>query len=170
MINLSNLQRQVFFTERETGEEKAEVLSRRIRGLNSEVSVSVCGEYITSSNIREFVAGSDVIAECSDSSASKGDVVTAGLRERIPVVVGGVDGYRGQIALFSDTSSPAYTDIFPAPEGIRKAPGVYSPVPGIVASVQTSEILNLLTGITGKPEDFLLDFDTRTMCFRKFSL
>jgi len=170
-IDISNLQRQVFYTESETGCQKAETLAARIKALNSEANVTVIDNLVRDSSSPLFKE-CDVIAECSDNPPTKSLVVEAGKETECPVVIGGVDGYIGQIAVFGK-DSPAFSEIFPMPEQTTMLPcggaGVFGPVPGIVACMQASEILKIITGI-GKPLlNRLLTFDVRTMDFQSFS-
>ena len=171
-IDLSNLQRQVFFSEEEVGQRKVEVLASRIKALNSDVSVDMFGGLVTRRNAGEFLEGCDVVAECSDNPSTKRFVVEEAAKAGIPVVTGGVREFTGQLAVFRP-DSPVYTDIFPEPECSGILPcslsGVFGPVPGIVGCMQASEILKLLTGIGATMEHTLLTFDLRDMNFRKFT-
>lgn len=169
-IALSNLQRQVFFSERGIGESKCHTLAERVSNLNSHTKVKCVCEAITNDNIDEFAEGCDVIAECTDKISSKIAVVESLQRLRIPVVVGGVREYQGQVSVFTEASTLSYGDLFPVdPDITLPPPGVFSPVPGIVGSLQAAEVLKLLTGIGEPLCDTLLHFDVRTMDFHKFS-
>lgn len=171
-IDLTNLQRQVFFSESEVGRSKALILAGKVRGLNSEVEVEVVRKTVTGRNAGALLTGCDVIAECSDNPPTKELTVSTGIQSGIPVVVGGVREYEGQVAVFAGGSA-AYADVFPAPDTVGMLPcslsGVFSPVPGIVGSMQASEVLKLLAAIPGTLENQLLTFDVRTLVFHKFS-
>lgn len=171
-IDITNLQRQVFYSESETGKGKAHAIADRMRALNSGIEVIEIRRLITPALAEELFAGYDVILECSDNPSTKSLVVGTGRKLGIPVVVGGVREYSGQIMVFT-ASSPEYTDLFPAPECNGFLPcgtsGVFGPVPGIVASIQASETIKILAGLPGVLKDTLITFDVRTMEFQKFS-
>lgn len=173
-VSISNLQRQVFFCEREIGEPKCDMLSESVRRLNSNCAVECFREAVTADNIEDFVAGCNVLAVCTDTYASKVMVVdeVRRLRNQLPidnrcllaVVVGGVREYEGQVTVFTEESSSGYGDLFPNNHsGPMAPPGVFSPVPGIVGSIQACEILKLITGIGESLIDALLHFDARDM-------
>ncbi len=170
-IDLTNLQRQVFFAESEVGQSKARVLAGKVHGLNSEVEIEIFEKLVSGKNVCDFFSGCDVIAECSDNPATKELTVSAGMQSNIPVVVGGVREYEGQVAVFHDPTV-AYTDVFPAPGNVGMLPcslsGVFSPVPGIVGSLQASEILKIIAGLPGVLENQLMTFDVRALSFNKF--
>ena len=175
-VSISNLQRQVFFREREIGEPKCDMLSESVRRLNSNCAVECFREAVTADNIEDFVAGCNVLAVCTDTYASKVMVIdeVRRLRNQLPidnrcllsVVVGGVREYEGQVIVFTDESSFGYEDLFTDPMNHAEAmapPGVFSPVPGIVGSIQACEILKLITGIGAPLVNALLHFDVRDM-------
>ena len=169
-IDLTNLQRQVFYREDEIGKSKVKVLKERIESLNSDTTVEIFSNGVSEFTIDSFVCGFDIIAECSDNEATKSMVVEAGRRIGVPVVLGGVKDYQGQVVLFNN-GSVSYSDLFPSSpmfqEGKGSDSGVFGPVPGVVGALQASEIIQrLLTVYDGN--GFLLSFDTRTMQFEKF--
>ncbi len=172
-IDITNLQRQVFYSESDAGELKVEVLSRRLRALNSEVTVEPLKALVTRADVADFISGSAVIAECSDNPPTKEMIVDEGVGAGIPVVAGGVREYAGQVSVFAPGGdAPRFADLFPTPQcrGVMpcSAGGVFSPVPGIVASLQASEILKIAGRLPGAMSNQLLTFDVRSMDFRKF--
>lgn len=169
-IALSNLQRQIFFKESEIGESKCRMLLQRIQAFNSDVEVEISDYRVNRDNIVDFIADSDVLIECSDNPSTKSLSVEAGKTCGIPVVLGGVFGYMGQVAVFMPECKVRYSDIFSFENKKVEAPGVFTPVPGIVASLQAAETLKLLAGLTEPTESYLLSFDVRKMAFSKFVL
>ena len=162
-ISLSNLQRQIFFAE-------CEVLCNKVMSLNSNTRVSPFPYAVTPDNVADFIAGCDVVAVATDNLPSKAMVVDAAIRSSIPVVVGGVREFQGQISLFTPDSALSFSDIFPSDPAVRLSPpGVFGPVPGIVGAMQAAEILKLLAGIGSPLRNTLLHFDVRDMNIRKFS-
>ena len=170
-VAISNLQRQVFFTEREIGMPKCEMLRDRIVNLNSNAIVECFTSAVNTDNICEFTSGCDVVVECTDKIATKAMLVDAVGKVGLPIVLGGVREFQGQLCVFTGDSTVGYTDMFPVqPDTVLAPPGVFSPVPGIVGSLQAAEVLKLLTGIGHPLKDTLLNFDVRTMTFQKFEL
>lgn len=171
-IDLSNLQRQVFYTLDDVGKGKCMVLSARISAIDPDIEVETIDRFMTPDIIREYLSGVDVVLECSDNPASKNMVVSVGKEAGINTVVGGVSEFSGQIAVFTP-DSPDYADIFPGEACSSILPcgasGVFGPVPGIVGSLQASEALKILCGLSGQLNDTLLNFDLLTMNFSKFS-
>lgn len=170
-IDISNLQRQVFYSENNCGKSKVNVISELIQKLNSEVSFKSINQFITAQNATELLEEYDILVECSDNPATKELIVEIGKKLNKPVVVGGVNQYSGQVMVFN-SDSPEYNEIFSTPKSHPSLPheinGVFGPVPGIVGSIQASEVLKMLAGLPGILYNELLNFDVRTMNFTKF--
>ncbi len=170
-IDLSNLQRQVFYTLDDVGKSKCAVLAERIHALNPEVEVEVIDRFMTPSLFPQYLTDVDLILECSDNPSTKNMVVEAGKKAGIMTVVGGVNEFSGQVAVFAP-DSPDYADIFPGESCSAILPcgaaGVFGPAPGMVGSMQASEALKILCGLPGQMRNMLLNFDMLTMNFSKF--
>lgn len=174
-VDLSNLQRQLSFTEDDLGQRKAEATGRRLRSINSLVRVEVIDELITARRADELFGRFDVIVEGSDNPATKYLVSDAAVRAERPCVIGGVREFGGQV-MTQLPGHACYRDLFPdaACDAAGLTPcaagGVLGPLPGIVASVQAAEVIKLLTS-TGTPlTDRLLLIDALDMHFTEIAL
>lgn len=148
-IDISNLQRQLFFTEDGLGESKARTLAERMRSINSEVEVTVIERLIRRDDALSVFAGHDVIIDGSDNPATK--LMTDGVCEEIgrPCVIGGVRGFECQV-MTCVPGSVRYSDVFGDSgecSGITPCTvgGVLGPAAGVAASIQASEAVKLVT-------------------------
>ncbi|MGN1258514.1 MAG: HesA/MoeB/ThiF family protein, partial [Candidatus Limisoma sp.] len=69
-VDTSNLQRQIAYTEAEVGEPKVEMLSRRLRAMNSALQVDAIARRFDA-DTAELVDNYDVIIDASDNLATK---------------------------------------------------------------------------------------------------
>ena len=111
-VGLSNLQRQLSFTEHDVGALKTEATERRLRDINSGIEVLTLPEMITRSKARELFGEYDVIVECSDNPSTKYMVTDVAGEAGVPVVLGGVSGWTGQVVTLH-CGGIRYRDIFP---------------------------------------------------------
>lgn len=153
-IDISNLQRQLSYTEADTGQSKVETLAKKIGGINSEIEVCPVRAFITAQTIEPLVADADVVIEASDNPATKYLVTDCSERLGKPYALGAVAQWRGQ-ALSWRPGHPGYRDLFPvgADEGAYtpcSIGGILGPLPGIIGSIQASEAIKLITG-AGQP-------------------
>lgn len=149
-VDLSNLQRQLFFTEADLGKPKALVLRDRMLALNSGVSVNVTQEMVRPANAGDFLAGCDVVVDGSDNPATKLMTDRLAAKYGIPCVIAGVRGFELQV-MTCLPGGTRYADIFgdaPACNGFTPCSiaGVLGPTAGIAASLQAAETVKLITG------------------------
>lgn len=149
-VDLSNLQRQLFFTEADLGKTKALVLRDRMLALNSGVSVNVTQEMVRPANAGDFLAGCDVVVDGSDNPATKLMTDRLAAEYGIPCVIAGVRGFELQV-MTCLPGGTRYADIFgdaPACDGFTPCSiaGVLGPTAGIAASLQAAETVKLITG------------------------
>lgn len=149
-VDLSNLQRQLFFTEADLGKPKALVLRDRMMALNSGVSVNVTQEMVRPANAGDFLAGCDVVVDGSDNPATKLMTDRLSAEYGLPCVIAGVRGFELQV-MTCLPGGTRYADIFgdaPACDGFTPCSiaGVLGPTAGIAASLQAAETVKLITG------------------------
>lgn len=153
-VDISNLQRQVFYTMASVGGPKVAVLYSHIKELNPDIRLTVVSEPVGCDNITDLLRGADVVLECTDCGAVKHLVASASCRAHVPCVIGGVGGWRGQVISLNGAEN-TYNAVFGnTPEGASAksggSAGVAGPVAGMVASAQAAEAMKILTG-AGRP-------------------
>lgn len=162
-IDISNLQRQLFFDENCLGASKAEILCKRLTELNGEIRVRVINQMITSRNASEFFKSFDFVVDGSDNPATKMMTATVCEQAGIPYCIGGVREFAGQVMTWAPGHA-GYADLFGdevACNGFTpcSAGGVVGPAAGVTASVQASEVIKFLTGYGTLLLDRIYTFD-----------
>ena len=174
-VEVSNLQRQVLYTEADEGELKAEVAARRLLALNPTVVVEARPERFSRGNALELVGASDVVVDGSDNFATRYLVNDACVLSNKPLVYGAVQGFSGQVSVFNWRGGPTYRCLFPEPPepgtvaNCAEA-GVLGVLPGLVGIAQACEVIKLLAGIGEPLSGRLLLWDALTMEVRKLAL
>lgn len=153
-VGISNLQRQLFFTEQDLGRSKAQVLASRINGLNSETEVTVLEKLIRSVYDLGDITAYDVIIDGSDNPHTKLLTDRLSADSDVPCVIAGVRGFECQI-MTCVPGSVRYADVFgedAAFSGFTPCSigGVLGPTAGVAASLQCAEAVKIIAG-TGKP-------------------
>lgn len=149
-IDLSNLQRQVFFKESECGSKKVCSLTSSIRALNSGISVEPVDGLFKKDNSLQLAEGMNLIIDAADNPATTYLVEETANNMGIPYITAGVTGWKAQI-LTHFPGSLSFSDIFPRPESEDNPlpcsiAGVFGPLTGVVASLEASEAVKLLAG------------------------
>lgn len=165
-IDVSNLQRQLFFDELSLGKLKNEVLNDRICKINSNTRTVLHSLMINTQKASEIFPEYDFIIDGSDNPSTKKITSTVAEHLSLPYCIGGVNGFSGQVMSWQKGHT-GYTGLFgdiPQCTGFTPCSlmGVLGPAAGVVASVQASEAIKYLTGTGQMLYDQLLTFDLRT--------
>ena len=155
VVDLTNLQRQVIFSEAALGLPKAHEAARRVQELNSTVNVEAHNQLLTSSNARAIIAGYDIVIDATDNFATRYLINDACILEGIPCVWASILRFDGQISVFGLDQGPCYRCIFPEPPTPGSVPscsdaGVLGAMCGVIGSMQAVEALKLIVGV-GEP-------------------
>src|SRR5436309_5088804 len=152
-IETSNLQRQVLFDEHDVAENlpKAEAAARKLAAINSSVHVDPVVTDIDRTNILELVHDADLILDGTDNFEIRYLINDAAVKLNKPWVYGGCIGSHGQTMTILPGETPCLRCVFeaaPAPgeAGTCETAGVLGPVVNIIASLQATEALKILSG------------------------
>lgn len=173
-IQISNLQRQVLYTEKELGKSKAETAIRKLKELNPFVAFMLHNTFIDAGNVLEILKDYDVIIDGSDNFATRYLVNDACVIHNKPLVFGAIYKFEGHVSVFNFKGGPTYRCIFPEQPGPDEAPncadiGVIATLPGIIGTIQANEAIKVITGIGEVLSGKLLVMDTLTMQTHSFS-
>ncbi len=172
-IELSNLQRQVLFTVDDVGHGKAETAARRLRQLNPEITITPHTVHLTASEALDIIRPYDIVLDGSDNFATRYLVNDACVLLNKPLVYGSILRYEGQVSVFNvkladGTYSTNYRDLFPIPPDPGSVPdcsqaGVLGVLPGLIGTLQASEVIKIITGLGEPAIDSLVLFDSLTL-------
>ena len=172
-IDLSNLQRQIFFSTEESGEPKVYSLSSRIKKLNPTIEVKVYNCLITSQKAEEIFPAYDFIIDGTDNPDSKRTTGTVALKKNKPCCIGGVKDFGGQIMTFLP-GEPRFEDYFGiiSDGGILPCSlsGVLGSAAAVCASIQATEAIKWITNSGDLLNGRLLRFDLLKDYFQIFTL
>ena len=70
-VSISNLQRQILYSESQIGMEKVRAANERLSTLNSEVEIKIHKEYVDEDSIEKYIKNKDFIVDCSDNFKTK---------------------------------------------------------------------------------------------------
>lgn len=152
-LELNNLQRQVLYNEQDVadGLPKAIAAAKKLRRINSEVTVEPVVADVTHGNITEFASDVDVIVDGTDNFAIRFLLNDFAVKHGMPWIYGGSIGAEGQTMtiLPGDTACLACLMTDAPPPGTTPTcdtAGVLAPIVGVIASIESCEALKILSG------------------------
>ena len=143
LVEKSNLQRQVLYTEADLGRPKAAVAAERLRAINSDVTIEAIVEDFTAANARRLLGEADLIVDGTDNLETRYLINDLAVAAERPWVYGGCVGSFGQAALVVPGETPCLRCLFPDPPPPEALPtcdtaGVLGPAVHLVSSLQSA--------------------------------
>ncbi|NIP31880.1 MAG: molybdopterin-synthase adenylyltransferase MoeB [Candidatus Dadabacteria bacterium] len=155
VVDFSNLQRQVIHSEKTIGELKVESAKNRLHELNSDIEIQTYTERFTSDNAMDIVKDYDIVVDGTDNFATRYLTNDVCVLLGKPNVYGSIFRFEGQVSVFDSISGPCYRCLYPEPPPPGLVPscaegGVLGILPGVIGTLQASEVVKLIIE-QGKP-------------------
>lgn len=166
-VSLSNLQRQVLYTEQQIGMPKVEEAARRLGAQSSSTRFDLHPDGLTEENGETLAAGYDLLVDCTDNFSTRYLIDDICHRLGKPWVYGSIGEFRGQVAVMNHLNGRRYADLYPDRDALcalpRKTAGVIGAVPGVIGAIEASEALKLLAGFGDTLDGRLFSIDLLTL-------
>lgn len=151
VVDFSNLQRQVIHSEKTVGKSKVESARDRLLELNSDTNIVTYNEMLNSGNAMEIMGDYDMVVDGTDNFATRYLTNDACVFLGIPNVYGSIFRFEGQVSVFDAKRGPCYRCLYPEPPPPGLVPscadgGVLGILPGVVGTMQASEVVKLIIG------------------------
>jgi adenylyltransferase/sulfurtransferase len=174
-VDFSNLQRQVLFSTDDVGRPKLRAASDRLRGLNPNIRIVGHETMLTSANALDIFKDYDIILDGADNFPTRYLVNDACVLSGKPNVYGSIFRFDGQVSVFATKGGPCYRCLYPEPPPPGLVPscaegGVLGVLPGVVGTIQATEVIKLILGVGDPLIGRLLLFDALQMKFRTLKL
>lgn len=168
VVSMSNLHRQLLFSEEEIGIKKVVVAANKMQLLNKEVKMDTYPFLLTNQNALAIIEQYDLVVDATDNFPAKYLINDACVLLQKPFVYGAVSRYEGQLSVFNlsagQMDSINYRDLFPVPplsgeiQTCEEA-GVLGVLPGIIGAMQAAEAIKLITGLGKSLNGRLYNYD-----------
>lgn len=176
-VEFSNLQRQTMFTEADAKDRLPKVIAcaSHLREINSEVGVEPEIADVNHSNIERIIEDCDVVIDGTDNFATRYLINDACVKHNVSWIYGAAVGSYGVTMTVRPNVTPCLRCVFPEAPPTASAPtcytaGVIMPIINIVAAVQVTEALKLLTGKLSDLHNSLMQFDAWRNEWRRISV
>lgn len=174
-VDLTNLQRQVLYTDSDVGRPKCTVARERLTALNPRLAVETFPVALTAANALEILREFDLVIDGTDNFPTRYLVNDACVLLGLPNVHGSVLRFEGRITVFGTPEGPCYRCLFPAPPPPESVPdcsdaGVLGVLPGQIGVLQATEAIKWITGVGEVLAGRLLLVDALRMRFQTVTI
>ena len=144
-IEISNLQRQIAYTEQDIGFYKADILKKRLMQINPYIQVKSYTETLNEKNASDLIAAQDLVLDGCDNFTTRYLVNQVCSEYITPLISASAIGFQGQMFMVEGNSA-CYECLFPKDqhenESLRCADsGVLATTPNVMASLQAHHAL-----------------------------
>ena len=170
VIELSNLQRQILYSDADVGRLKAEVVAERLAVINPEVKVRIVSQRPNAADLSGLIADVDLVLDGTDNFTSRYQHNQACIASKKPLLSASVIRFEGQLMYFHPTLDGhcyacLYPDAHDSDENCSEN-GVLAPVAGVMATAMATEALKQLMQIGASSVGRLHLFDALSMEWR----
>ncbi len=151
-IELSNLPRQIQFSEQDINQNKADVAAEKLNTQFPDSHTEAIDDMLNQELCDYYLPQVDLVLDCSDNIKTRYLINQACVTHKVPLVIGAATGFDGQQLVVDprDKNSACYHCLFPAsmkaPTNNCQTSGILGPVLAIIAGMQALQAIKLLTG------------------------
>lgn len=174
-VHISNLHRQILFTEENQGLSKLHTACHALRAMNSATQFSLHETLIDQDNADSIISNYDLIMDCSDNFTTRYLLDSVCEKFKKPLIHGSVYRYEGRVCLLHGNAGIRYKDIYPEQPDEDEIPdcatgGVLGSLTGIIGSIMATEAIKWITGIGECLDGSMLLFDSQKTSFFRMKL
>jgi len=174
VVELTNLHRQHLYGLDDVGYPKVEAAAKRLQNLNPHINIEPLPLSVNQANAEDIVQGMDVVVDGLDSMVARYAINRACIKFGIPYVFGAAIETNGNLSTIVPGKT-ACLECFYGNLDDKKLPkcgvvGVHPSLVNIIASLEVSEAIRILTGKQPRLVNKLLHFDLDELEFNEICL
>ena len=173
-VELNNLNRQTLFSFEDIGSYKVDRAKTKIIKLNNKIKVKILKKKIDSQNIKSLLKNYDIICDGTDNYETRYLINDQCKKDKKILVSAAISKFDGHLYIFNfNNKTSCYRCFMPEkPEEINncQTEGIFSPVAGILGSLQANEVLKLILGFKDSSKNQMIVFNSIKSDFRKIKL
>ena len=170
-VEISNLNRQTLFNPSDIGKFKVNQAKKAINKINQKIKVIPFKKKLTSKNIKKIFSSFEIICDGTDNYNTRYLINDYCLKNKKILISSAISKFDGQLMKFNfKKKGPCYRCFVPSPpdfENNCQTEGIFSPVAGIMGSIQANEVLKCVLNSKNHLTNHVLIFDALKTEFRK---
>jgi len=169
-VELSNLNRQVLYWTRDIGKFKVESASEKLRELNPNVRIRGYSRRADEELLDQLVHEADLVIDGLDNWKTRFMLNRICVKHRKPLIHAGVYGVYGQLLVVVPGITPCLQCVMVKEPPERGPLPVLGTTPGLLAMIQVTEAIKILTGYGEPALNRLIVYNGYTMEFREVTI
>ncbi len=174
-VEISNLHRQILHTTSNLGMLKLDSAKQTLLDINPNIDIRLYHESLNASNAIKIIENYDLVIDGTDNFPTRYLVNDTCILLGKPNVYGSILRFDGQATVFMPGKGPCYRCLFPNMPEKGTVPncaeaGVLGVLPGVIGSIQATEVIKVLLGIGEPLIGRLLTYDALSLSFDEIGI
>ena len=169
VVDPSNLNRQILHWDENVGQKKVESGGFKLRKINPEIRITALDTRIDEENVYDLTQESDIIVDAMDNYPIRYLLNKAAFRHNIPFIHASVWGLGGQLMTVIPGKTPCLSCLVHE-EPPKEIFPVLGATPGVLGTLQVTEVIKLLTGVGRPVTGRLILYDGEFMKFHEIPI
>ncbi len=171
-VELGNLQRQIVHSTARIGQSKVASARQQLLAINPEIEIVALAQRLDEAALQALLHDADVALDCTDNYPSRFALNRCCQAAAVPLVSAAAVRMQGQISVFMPRG-PCYRCLYADESAAADScaeRGVFSPLLGVLGSLQAAEALKLLSDVGQSLAGRVLRFDAQRAEWRSVRL
>lgn len=173
-IELSNLNRQTLFNKDDIGKFKVIQAKKFIKKVDKDIKIFVYKDKLSCKNINKILKKYEIICDGTDNYKTRYLINDYCKKKRKILITSAINKFDGHLMKFNFRKhGPCYRCFMPTIPNLEnncQSEGIFSPVAGVMGSLQANEVLKTLLNTKADLTSRLLIFDSLKLEFKKVKI
>ena len=173
-VELSNLNRQILFNKADLGKYKVFQAKSKINKIYKAIKIRTFNQKVLTTNIKNISKDYDIICDGTDNFNTRYLINDYCKKNKKILISAAISKFDGQLFKFNFKKEGPCFRCFMPEKPIQKnnceTEGIFSPVAGILGSLQANEVLKTILGLKDDLDNNFLIFNSLKMTLRKIKI
>lgn len=173
-VELSNLNRQILFNTSDIGKFKVNQAKSKINKIYEKIKIKTYKIKITEKNIESIIKNYDIVCDGTDNFTTRYLINDYCKKNKKILISAAISKFDGQLFKFDFKKRVpcfrCFMPEYPDEENNCDTEGIFSPVAGILGSLQANEVLKTIIGLRNDLNGNILVFNSFKMKLRKIKI
>jgi molybdopterin-synthase adenylyltransferase len=173
-VELSNLSRQIIFNSSDIGKFKVIQAKTKIKKIYKDIKIKTFKEKVSSKNIKKIIKNYDIICDGTDNFNTRYLINDECKKNKKILISGAISKFDGQLFKFNFKKKGScfrcFMPLIPEQENTCGSEGIFSPLAGIIGSLQANEVIKTILNFKEDLNNNLLVFNSINISLRKIEI
>ena len=173
-VEISNLNRQILFNSADLGKYKVIQAKSKINKIYKGIKIKTFNQKVSTTNIKNIFKDYDIICDGTDNFKTRYLINDYCKKNKKILISAAISKFDGQLFKFNfKKKGPCFRCFMPEKpiqENNCETEGIFSPVAGILGSLQANEVLKTILGLKDDLDNNFLIFNSLKMTLRKIKI